>query len=150
MKTAVDNITLVKTFLKGEDSLLANRELRIEKALDETQLLTNQGILLAKGRFNHQLPNIVIRLNSDYWQLIHKLALNAGFIPLRIDQERLAGVTFAQYDYQSIPAGYQVHCQQASLFWKTWWINHRQLQLMDMLLLCKKRWYPIQNMLCET
>ncbi len=150
MKAAVDNITLIKTFLKGEDSLLANRELRIEKALEETQLLTTQGILLAKGRLNHRLPNIVIRLNSDYWELIHQLALDASFIPLHIDEERLAGATFAQYDYHSVPAGYKVHCQPASVFWKTWWINHRKLQLMDMLLLCEKRWYPIQSMLCET
>ncbi|NEQ50147.1 MAG: hypothetical protein F6K11_08460 [Leptolyngbya sp. SIO3F4] len=150
MKTAVDNITLINTFLKGEDSLLANRELRIEKVRDETQLLTTQGILLAKGRLKQRLPQVVVRLQSDYWQIIHELALKASFIPQNIQQERAAGEKFAQYAHLSVPAGYQVHCQEASALWKTWWINHRRLQLMDMLLLCGNRWYPINQMMCET
>lgn len=150
MKTAIDNMTLIHAFLKGEDSLLANRELRIEKAYDETQLLTTQGILLAKGRWQNHLPNVVIRLKSEYWDMLHQLALNAGFIPFNLQQQRLESATFAQYDHHSIPEGYQVHCQEASAFWKTWWINHRKFQLMDMLLLCDKRWYPVNNMLCET
>ncbi len=150
MKAAIDNITLINKFLKGEDSLLANRELRVEKALDETQLLTTQGILLAKGRLTDHLPNIVIRLKSDYWELLNQQALDACFIPLHLQQDQLDGATFTQYDYHSVPEGYQVHCQEAASFWKTWWINHRKLQLMDMLLLCKKRWYPVKEMMCDT
>lgn len=150
MKNAVDNITLIKQFLKGEESLLANRELRLEKALDESQLLTNQGILLAKGHFASTLPNVVVRLESDYWALINQLALEAHFIPFEIAQARLEKATFAQYDRHSVPDGYQIHCQDASVFWKTWWLNHRKLQLMDMLLLCNKRWYPVNQMLCDT
>ncbi|MEM7065102.1 MAG: hypothetical protein AAF572_18330 [Cyanobacteria bacterium P01_B01_bin.77] len=150
MKNAVDNITLIKQFLKGEESLLANRELRLEKALDETQLLTNQGILLAKGRFSASLPNVVVRLGSDYWALINQLALEAHFIPFQIAQARLEKATFVQYDRHNVPDGYQIHCQEASTFWKTWWINYRKLQLMDMLLLCNKRWYPVNQMLCDT
>ena len=150
MKIAIDNIALIKTFFKGKDSLLANRELRIEKALDEIQLLTTQGILLAKGRLTVNSPKALIRLSSDYWALIHQLALEAGFVPLSIEQDRLAGMTFAQYDYYSIPAGYQIHCQEASEFWKTWWINHRRMQLMDILLLFQNRWYPVNHMVCDT
>ncbi|MEM9809476.1 MAG: hypothetical protein AAF959_29865 [Cyanobacteria bacterium P01_D01_bin.56] len=150
MKAALDNTTLIQKFLKGEDSLLANRELRIEKAREETQLLTNQGILLAKRRFNTSLPNVMVRLKSDHWQLLHQLTLEANFIPFQLDQVRYAGETFAQYDYHSVPAGYQIHCQEASAFWKTWWVNHRKLELMDLLLLCEKRWYPVNKMLCET
>ncbi|MGD1952002.1 MAG: hypothetical protein ACFB14_20495 [Leptolyngbyaceae cyanobacterium] len=150
MKIAIDNIALIKTFFKGKDSLLANRELRIEKALDEIQLLTTQGILLAKGQLAVNSPKALIRLRSDYWALIHQLALEAGFVPLSIEQDRLAGVTFAQYDCYSIPAGYQIHCQEASAFWKTWWINHRRMQLMDILLLFQNRWYPVNHMVCDT
>lgn len=150
MKNAIDNITLIQKFLTGDDSLLANRELRVEKALDETQLLTTQGILLAKGHFASRLPNVVIRLSSDYWGLINQLALEGSFIPFGIDQARLEKATFTQYDYHSVPDGYQIHCQAASAFWKTWWVNHRKLQLMDMLLLCDKRWYPVNHMLCDT
>lgn len=150
MKTALDNVTLIQKFLKGEATLLANRELRIEKVLDETQLLTTQGILLAKGRFKGRLPNVVVRLASDYWEIINQLALAASFIPFGISQARLEKAKFAQYDYHSVPAGYQAHCQDAASFWKTWWINHRRLQLMDMLLLCNKRWSPINQMVCDT
>lgn len=150
MKTAVDNITLIKRFLQGEESLLANRELRIENVHGENQLLTNQGILLAKGHLKQRFSKIVIRLKSDYWQIIHQLALNASFIPFNIQQERLDGATFAQYEQHTVPAGYRVNCQEASAFWKVWWINHRKLQMMDMLLLFNKRWYPVNQMLCET
>ena len=150
MKTAIDNTTLIKQFLKGKDTLIANRELRVEKILDEAQLFTTQGVLLAKGRFTTNFPKVAIRLRSSYWTLVHQLALEAGFIPLNLDQERADGVAFAQYDYHSVPAGYQVHCQEASVFWKTWWINHRNLQLMDILLLCDKKWYPVNHMLCDT
>lgn len=150
MKIATDNIVLIKKFLEGKASLLANRELRIEQAQNEIQLLTTQGILLAKGRFTARFPNVVIRISSDYWALIHQFALEAGFIPLNLEQQRSSGATFAQYDYHSVPAGYQIHCQAASAFWKTWWVNHRQLQLMDILLLCNKRWYPVKHMLCDT
>ncbi len=150
MKSALDNATLIQKFLKGEDSLLANRELRIEKALDETQLLTTQGILLAKRRAKACLPNIMVRLQSDYWQLLHQLTLEAHFIPFRLDEARYNGEVFVQYDYHSVPAGYRIHCQEASAFWRTWWVNHRKLELMDMLLLCEKRWYPVSKMLCET
>ena len=150
MKTSIDNTALVKKFLRGGESLLANRELRVEQALDETQLLTIQGTILAKGRLTDPLPNIVIRLDSDYWELIHQLALEASFIPLTINQDRLAGATFIQHSYHSVPAGYQIHCQEASAFWKRWWLNHRKLQLMDMLLLHNNRWYPVSQMLCDT
>ncbi|MEM6255858.1 MAG: hypothetical protein AAF821_23340 [Cyanobacteria bacterium P01_D01_bin.156] len=150
MKAALTNDTLIQKFLKGEDSLLANRELRVEKALDETQLLTTQGVLLAKGRFKTSVPNVIVRFQSDYWQLIHQLTLEANFIPFNLDKDRFSGATFTQYDYHSIPAGYQIHCKEASAFWKTWWVNHRKLELMDMLLLCEKRWYPVNKMLCET
>ncbi|MEM8613301.1 MAG: hypothetical protein AAGF93_14875 [Cyanobacteria bacterium P01_H01_bin.105] len=150
MKIAIDNIALIKQFLNGKESLLANRELRVEKALDEIQLLTTQGILLAKGQFTTNFPSVTIRLSSDYWALIHQLALEAGFIPFNLEQERAAGAIFASYDYHSVPAGYQIHCQEASVFWKTWWINHRKLQLMDILLLCNKKWYPVNHMLCDT
>ena len=150
MKIAIDNIALIKTFLKGQDSLLANRELRVEKALDEIQLLTTQGILLAKVRLRAKRPKALVRLSSDYWALIHQLALEAGFIPPSIEQERLAGAAFAQYDYHSIPAGYQIHCQEVSVFWKTWWINHRRMQLMDILLLFHNRWCPVSHMVCDT
>ena len=150
MKVAIDNIVLITKFLKGEASLLANRELRLEKARDEIQLLTTQGLLLAKGRFTANLPNVVIRIKSDYWALIHQLAIEAGLIPLNLEAERAAGATFAQYHYHSVPAGYQIHCQAASAFWKTWWVNHRRLQLMDILLLCNRQWYPVKHMLCDT
>ncbi|MEO0867006.1 MAG: hypothetical protein AAFY17_00900 [Cyanobacteria bacterium J06642_11] len=150
MKAALDNTTIIQKFLKGEDSLVANRELRIEKALEETQLLTTQGILLAKRQKKTSLPNIMVRLKSDYWQLLHQLTIEAHFIPFQLDQVRYAGETFARYDYHSVPAGYQIHCQAASSFWKTWWVNHRKLELMDLLLLCGKRWYPVKKMLCET
>lgn len=150
MKTALDNITLIKKFLKGEGSLLANRELRLEKALAETQLLTTQGILLAKGRLTERQPHIVIRLNSNYWDLLNHLTIEAGFIPFQINQERARGDIFAQYDLHNVPTGYQLHCQEATVFWKTWWVNHRSLELMDMLLLCNKRWYPINQMVCDT
>ena len=105
MKTSIDNTALVKKFLQGGESLLANRELRVEQALNETQLLTIQGTILAKGRFTDPLANIVIRLDSDYWELIHQLALEASFIPLTINQDRLAGATFIQHSYHSVPAG---------------------------------------------
>ncbi|ESA34731.1 hypothetical protein N836_15035 [Leptolyngbya sp. Heron Island J] len=150
MKVAIDNVVLINKFLKGEASLLANRELRLEKALDEIQLLTTQGLLLAKGRFTSNLPNVMIRIRSDYWALIHQLAIDAGLLPLNLEAERAAGATFAQYDYHSVPAGYQIHCQAASAFWKTWWVNHRKMQLMDILLLCNRRWYPVKHMLCDT
>ncbi|MBX2865116.1 MAG: hypothetical protein KTR27_16310 [Leptolyngbyaceae cyanobacterium MAG.088] len=150
MKAAIDNIALIKKFLKGEDVLLANRELRVEKALDEIQLLTTQGILVAKGQFLSNYPKLAVRLESDYWQVIHQLALGAGFIPPKLAQEKSDGATFAKYEHYSIPEGYQLHCQEASTFWKTWWVNHRKLQLMDMMLLCKKRWYPVTQVLCDT
>lgn len=150
MKTIIDNMTLIQAFFKGEDALLANRELRVEKAHDEIQLLTTQGILLAKGRLKQRLSNVFIRLQSDHWDVIHQLALNANFIPFNLQQERLNGATFSQYNHHGVPAGYQVHCQEAAAFWKTWWINHRKLQMMDMLLLCGKRWYPVNHMICET
>ncbi|MFG6098726.1 hypothetical protein SPB21_26000 [Leptothoe sp. ISB3NOV94-8A] len=150
MKIAIDNSALIKTFLRGEESLLANRELRVEKALDEIQLLTTQGVLLAKGRFTTKCPHIVIRLSSDYWALLHQFALEAGFIPLSLEQARSSKATFAQYDHHSVPAGYQIHCEAASVFWKTWWVNHRSMQLMDILLLCHKQWYPVKHMLCDT
>ncbi len=150
MKIAIDNISLIKKFLKGEDTLLANRDLRIEKALEEVQLLTTQGILLAKGRFTAKNPNVILRLRSDYWQVLHQLALEASFIPLNLANDQLTSAAFAKYDYHSVPAGYQIHCQEASAFWKTWWVNHRKQQMMDMLLFCHQRWYPVKQMLCDT
>ncbi|MBT9310995.1 hypothetical protein [Leptothoe kymatousa] len=150
MKDTLDNTTLIQKFLQGEDSLLANRELHIEKAREETQLLTNQGILLAKARLKGSNPYVVVRLQSDYWQVVHQLALQANYLPFGMDKARFEGATFVQYDYHSVPAGYEIHCQEAAALWKTWWVNHRQLELMDMLLLCDKRWAPVNKMVCET
>jgi hypothetical protein len=75
---ALDDITLIKKFVDGEDILLANPNLRVEPAFDTVQLLAKTGELIATLKFVSKIRTALVRRESKYWDLVHQ-ALHWSF-----------------------------------------------------------------------
>jgi hypothetical protein len=148
---ALDDTTLITQFIRGEVSLAANQNLRVEAAFEVVQLLTKRGILLATASLEgeHQTRTIVARQNSDYWQLMHRLLAESRF--MLIEPAEQAG--FVKYEERPVPAGYQLNCTEARQLWKAWWTNIRHgnrhsIQL-ELLIFQRNTWYPVREIACN-
>jgi hypothetical protein len=148
---ALDDTTLINQFIRGEVSLAANQNLRVEAAFNVMQLLTKRGVLLAIASLagESQTPTIAVRQTSDYWKLIHQLLLKNHF--LMIEPAEQAG--FMKYEERSIPAGYQLNCTEARQLWKAWWTgmrhNNRHSIQIDLLIFQRNTWYPVRDIACN-
>jgi hypothetical protein len=149
--TALDDTTLINKFIRGEVSLAANQNLRVEVAFEVVQLLTKRGILLATASLEgeHQTRTIVVRQNSDYWQLMHRLLAESRF--MLIEPAEQSG--FVKYEERPVPAGYKLYCTEARQLWKAWWTNIRHgnrhsIQL-ELLIFQRNTWYPVREIACN-
>ncbi len=144
---ALNDITLIQKFVKGEDTLLANLNLRIEPGFNAVQLLGKKGGLIATLKLADKVRIALVRRESEYWEVLHQVLQNNSFVPK--DQAEQQG--FTQYEQHEIPAGYKMNYTEATLLWKAWWLHSRQkynrnLQL-DILIFQRNTWYPIKDII---
>ena len=141
----LDDVALIKLFISGQACLAANEKLQVRSALETEQLLTRNGQILAIAELEAKPPEIRVRCQSTYTELLDKTLRSQGFLPPK--SEIKAG--FRRYEYHKGPAGYQLHCEPARMLWREWWIRYRQHrpQFLDMelLLFTHDQWYPIRN-----
>lgn len=111
----LDNTALIQQFVQGKLTFAANQNLRIETAADMAQLLTKYGNLLATIQLDGLLPSILVRRESNYWELINQILLENSFISTGKLERGLM-----RYDYYPAPDGYKINYTEARLLWKTW------------------------------
>lgn len=141
----LDDTTLIKLFIKGQAQLAANEKLRVQTACDTTQLIARNGQILAIAQLQVESPNIRVRSQSTYTELLDTILKSHNFLPS--GSEDAAG--FAQYRYYEGPPGYKLHCESARLLWRHWWIRYRQSRPqfldLDLLIFTHQQWYPIRH-----
>ncbi|MGF1521858.1 MAG: hypothetical protein ACFBSF_05995 [Leptolyngbyaceae cyanobacterium] len=141
----LDDVALIELFIKGQAHLAANEKLQVQSTLDVEQLLSRKGQVLAIAHLKASPPEIRVRCQSTYTELLDKTLRSQGFLPPSPDDT--AG--FICYERYKGPEGYQLHCEPARLLWREWWIRYRQNrpQFLDMelLLFTHNQWYPIRN-----
>ncbi|HEY9805578.1 MAG TPA: hypothetical protein V6D04_03365, partial [Candidatus Obscuribacterales bacterium] len=69
--TLLDDIALIRQFVKGETTLAANQNLRVEAAFNALQLLVKRRGVVATAQLNDgKVSAILARAESEYWGLL--------------------------------------------------------------------------------
>ncbi|WP_421656747.1 hypothetical protein [Leptothermofonsia sp. ETS-13] len=144
-----DDAALILQFVKREGALASNQNLRIEPAFDSVQLLARRGGLLATFKTPNNLPTVLVRRGSEYYNLIHRVLVENCFIPMNPSETS----KFTKYERSQIPDGYKLNCTEARFLWKEWWTKVRQgnrnnIQT-DLVIFCRNTWYPIREIVCS-
>ncbi|MEO0535515.1 MAG: hypothetical protein AAF215_16790 [Cyanobacteria bacterium P01_A01_bin.123] len=144
-KNYIDDIALIRLFVTGRANLAANEKLRVQSALDTYQLLAHNGQILAIAQPKASPPEIGVRPQSDYVDLLDKTLRAHSFLPIETDRSK--GLT--RYKYYGAPVGYQVQYSRARMLWREWWIQYRQRRPQSLqtefLILTQQQWYPIRD-----
>ncbi|HEY9749219.1 MAG TPA: hypothetical protein V6C63_11105 [Allocoleopsis sp.] len=150
--TLLDDIALIRQFVKGETTLAANQNLRVESAFNALQLLVKRRGVIATAQLNDgKVRAILARAESEYWGLLHQVAQEHGLMPADVQDQ--AG--WMKYEGRPIPEGYQVNYTESRLLWKEWWVRSRQspnraIQLNLLIFVAKRQqWYPIREIICH-
>lgn len=150
--TLLDDIALIRQFVKGETTLAANQNLRVESAFNALQLLVKRRGVIATAQLNDgKVRAILARAESEYWGLVHQVAQEHGLMPADVQDQ--AG--WMKYECRPIPDGYQVNYTESRLLWKEWWVRSRQspnraIQLNLLIFVAKRQqWYPIRDIICH-
>lgn len=147
--TKIDDVTLIRKFIQGELTLLANHNLRVEPAFNTAQLLAKRGELLASAKLVGQIRSILVRQSSVYEELISRILSEHRYIPTHINEQGLI-----QYEPCPIPDGYELNYTEVRQLWKIWrvrYCKHDDLQrnrprkpdAHALLIQHKKGWAPI-------
>jgi hypothetical protein len=111
----LDDIELVRQFVKGEVKLHYNQNLRVEPLSDTIQLISKKGILLAKLQYANNLKVFLVRRESDYWELINRLLIENSVIPIGKEDGGLM-----RYEYKPVPDGFNVNHGEVVNLWRIW------------------------------
>lgn len=144
-KSYLDDLTLIRSFIKGEAQLAVNDKLRVQSALNTDQLLARNGQILAIAKLKANPSQIRVRQESSYAELLDKTLRNHNFMP--------TGATDASgtvsYEHCQGPEGYKLFCEPARLLWRQWWLSYRHSRSsamnVDLLIFTKQKWYPIRT-----
>lgn len=143
----LDDAALIKLFVTGQVQLAANANLRVQSALDTSQLLASNGQILAISRPKTDPQEIGVRPKSKYTELLDKTLRESSFLMVGVVNSQ----RFIRYNFQSAPAGYRLYCEPARLLWRQWWIRYRQTRFgflqMDLLVFTQQQWYPVRNII---
>ncbi len=149
MSQHLDDLSLLRQYLRQESTLLANPNLRVQPVADAVQLLSRTGELLASAKFNSLPARVSIRPDSDYEPLLKKLLLAHSFLPTGQCEDH----QFYCYQYHPIPEGYTLNATPAMALWKSWWGKRRRFlgnaSQTDLLLFTRQKWYPVREMVCD-
>lgn len=150
----LSNLELIQAFVqqscRDEDVLLSNSELKAERVCNANQIIAKKGGLILTTRKLQTSPEFLAKFNSPHWPLVAQTLASRGF--LIADDLDKGG--FYNFQYYKIPKGYQAHCTEAKLLWRSWW-RHRQQILqsampMELFIRVRNTWYPVRDLsICE-
>jgi hypothetical protein len=148
----MDNASLIRTFIESvianQSILLANAELRIEPVGKTLQLWAKNERMIAKAHLNVSILAIKVKASTHQRAILHDALLTHQFLPTQPDLSN----GFCQYEWATIPRGYEVCYTDGLLFLQAWW-HHQQhpdrAGLLGILLWHGKTWHPIRDIECD-
>jgi hypothetical protein len=140
----LDDISLIQEYIQGKNKLGFNNNLRIEPAGETIQLLTKKGVMLASVNVASQFKVILVRQNSNYWELINKILLENSLMPTgKLVNELM------RYEYHPIPRGYKINYAEANELWQYWQRNTSpdtdSSKRLNLLVFNPEGWQPIKD-----
>ncbi|MER3433360.1 MAG: hypothetical protein C4288_08010 [Leptolyngbya sp. ERB_1_1] len=136
----LDNTELIKKFVEGELSFLANRNLRIEPAFNTEQLLARKGELIATAKLVGKIRAVLVRQPSAYQELVNRVLVVQQYIPIEIDAQG-----FVKYERCPIPPGYEANYSEFRQLWKAWRIYSSSPSNAPLLIREGNTWLPVQK-----
>lgn len=148
----MDNASLIRTFIESvianQSILLANAELRIEPVGKTLQLWAKNERMIAKAHLHPNILAIKVKTSTQQRATLHDTLLTHQFLPTQPDLSN----GFCQYEWATIPRGYEVRCTDGLSFLQTWWHYQQhpdRAGLLGMLLWHGKTWHPIRDIECD-
>ena len=143
----LDDNQLIEKFVHGSNQLLSSQNLRLEVSGNLSQLMTQNGDLIAIMYLQNKPRNVIIKNSSSFAKLIDSSLIDRDFV--MIGDASRAG--FTEYKHYVTPAGYRVWYTDPSILWKKWWpterFQNKQRFNMDILVNLKDNWYPVQDII---
>ncbi len=136
----LDDVALIRKFVEGELSFVANQNLRIEPAFDTAQLLAKKGELIATAKLVGQIRAVLVRQSSTYQELVNRVLVDQQYIPTGINDRGLV-----QYEYCPIPIGYDANYTEVRHLWKAWRTHYSRQPNATLLIRSGQTWLPIQK-----
>ncbi|MEP0918759.1 hypothetical protein NC981_18165 [Leptolyngbya sp. DQ-M1] len=137
---SLDDTELVKKFVEGKISFLANQNLRIEPAFNTEQLLARKGELVATAKLVGQIRAVLVRQSTAYQELVNRILIAQQYIPTRINPQGLI-----EYEHCPIPVGYQANCTEFRQLWKAWRVHYSTEPKIPLLMHEGKKWLPVEK-----
>ncbi len=140
---------LIQKFAQGSNQLLSNDRVRLETNAGVSQVIAQNGEILAIMYLQRQPRTALIKAGSTYAEKFSEHLIDRDFVLL--GDAKLAG--FLEYRHYVTPAGYRVQYTEPAILWKKWWpterFQNKQRFNMNILVRLNDNWYPIQNIVVE-
>ena len=124
----IDNVTIIKNFINGNNQLISNQAIRVEKALDSVQLISKKGEVLAFLKSSENQQFCLIKSDSAYREVLNLILLESNFLPVGKSEQQQE---FFEYKRADVPAGYKLNWTEAQTLWKIWWPSQNVSMLLE-------------------
>lgn len=145
----LSNSELIQTFVRQSceqrEVLLANPELRAESVCGANQLFAKgEGLILTTRSVAASLQ-FSAKCSSSHWNELAGALVEHSFLMTGEPDQR----HFYTFQYDKIPQGYQPHCTESVMLWRSWWkYRQRIVQVTlpkELLIRARNTWYPIRH-----
>jgi hypothetical protein len=140
---------LIQKFAQGSNQLLSNDRVRLETSAGVSQVIAQNGEILAIMYLQRQPRTALIKAGSAYAEKLSEHLIDRDFVLL--GDAKLSG--FLEYRHYVTPAGYRVNYTEPAILWKKWWpterFQNKQRFNMNILVRLNDNWYPIQTIVVE-
>jgi hypothetical protein len=140
---------LIQKFAQGSNQLLSNDRVRLETSAGVSQVIAQNGEILAIMYLQRQPRTALIKAGSTYAAKLSEHLIDRDFVLL--GDAKLSG--YLEYRHYVTPAGYRVQYTEPAILWKKWWpterFQNKQRFNMNILVRLNDNWYPIQNIVVE-
>ncbi|OLP18827.1 hypothetical protein BST81_08820 [Leptolyngbya sp. 'hensonii'] len=145
MRSQAQETQLIKDFMKGQFELLANYKLQTKATFDAIQLWTNRGELIASLKLANQIRQALVKHTSEYWGMIDEILRRKCFVPTGVSKYE----GYLEYEYQSVPEGYQINFTEARFLWRAWrrQQNKSKQHQIEFLILHDRAWQVVRDVI---
>jgi hypothetical protein len=146
----LSNAELIQAFVQqscsNREVLLANSELRAEGVCGVNQLIAKgEGVIFTTHQMSKSLQ-FSAKFKSHHWNTMVGALAESGFLMVGDPNQQ----HFYTFQYYKMPKGYQPHCTESVMLWRSWW-KHRKHILRagvptELFVRTRDTWYPIRNL----
>ncbi len=136
----LNDVELIRKFIQGDLSFLANQNLRLEPVFNSAQLLAKRGELIATAKLVGKIRAILVRQSSAYQELLNRILTEHQYLPIGINDQGLV-----EYEHSPIPSGYEANYTEVRHLWKAWRTHYSRKTNLKILIRSNQDWLPIQK-----